>query len=88
MITNIIKLDFIKLNEEIHEFENSTGKKADLFMNNETFNSMKKWCDEMPLYNNSSFDISKGRLGIYEGNDVYINDWLRYGEVNIESLSN
>ena len=87
MRTNIIKFDFIKLNEEIHEFENSTGKKADLIMSKETFDSMKSF-NELPLYNDSSFDFSKGRLGIYEGNDVYINDGLRYGEVNIESLSN
>lgn len=85
MKTNIIKVDLIKLNEEICKFESITDKKADLIMSSRTFDSIKKACD-VTWHDIDSIDTSKGRLGVYKGNDVYINDGLRYGEVNIESL--
>lgn len=55
-------------------------------MSRETLDSVEKLCNVKPLDENFYFDRSNGRVAVYKGNDIYINDGHRYGEVNVDVL--
>jgi hypothetical protein len=86
MRVNVVDINFNKLEEEINKVENETGKNASLFMSRETLDSVEKLCNVKPLDENFYFDRSNGRVAVYKGNDIYINDGHRYGEVNVDVL--
>lgn len=79
MLINILStsLDEIKLNKEISEFEFTNEKRACLFINDDTVKELTS----AVLDKNSN---PNGRLCSYNARDVYIDNNLKFGEVEIK----
>lgn len=85
---SIIKtIDYDKISSEIEEYKMRTGEKPYLFMHIDTidtiWNKLKftltKFVDPLYVLNNKSADMKAE----YEGCKMYVNNDLKFGEVEI-----
>lgn len=81
MKTKII--DINKLSEEIENFEVMTNQKAYLFMHRATTDYLENTIPTKELYLNNSSCRFSDVIAKFQGRNVYIDDDLKFGEVEI-----
>lgn len=86
MKTNIITIDEHKLEEAITSFESVTNQRAYIFMSDETASILEakyKYLNNIILKLRPDADPNRGYIAMYNGNRIYIDNSIKFGEVDI-----
>lgn len=83
MKTNIIAIDRHKLEETITYFETVTNQHAYIFMSDKTASMFEEELNDIILKLMPDADQNRGYIAMYNGNRIYIDNEIKFGEVDI-----
>ena len=81
-----VKIDTVRLNKVIDEFEVEHNKKPYLIMNENTFDDFInscEWSSLCPIGKNPKIQFQNGRMALYLGNKVFCDSDIEDGYVEV-----